>query len=189
MKIDFTSEAVMEKCVLEILNERVENLDERKDDFFVDISKNSIIMSQVNLCPYGVADIIIITPKHKGNNITKITVIELKNRVIKCRDLEQLSQYMVAIKRCIFEASKESINEEFIVKGCVLGTEDPKIHMSEIVLKNSSISLASITLDSMVGCKIKGHLEKAKWDNIGGDVTRTAFYEKLCVLGENHVKE
>ena len=148
MQLEFTSEEKMEEAVVEHLNMVINMLryanTKRRDlqTLPVYLLSESEVFNQVDLGSYGVADIVVITKRKKKK---LIHVIELKNRELKMKDLEQLSRHIKGLD----EICELMCIENVKITGSIVCLDCGQLFYNYYLPKE--IEYYSISLDTLSG--------------------------------------
>ena len=139
MEFRFESEQEMEEFIVSDLEGSLHG-GELKLNFPKKINNSSIILNQVGLDSYGIADIVILSPEYNSQRALSslsVQLIELKNRALEPRDIEQIGRYFKGLK-VFFEEFYSNI--EISITPLLIGIGEHKITFSSYFITNLYIA-------------------------------------------------
>ena len=123
----FSEAQLEEEIMLSFVDRDFTHLSSKGFDFLDDFNEDKQIMwysNQVQLNPYGIADIVTSVYNREDNDSIEVSIIELKVTELKSSHIEQLLMYKTAIERhaeIMFPNLKVKINTVLITNGISSG--------------------------------------------------------------------
>lgn len=150
MKIDFDSEAELENLLFDHY--------QKTGVMLVDGTSPDFLYKQMNLSPYGIADLIAISCDHRTNHLV-VNIYELKKEKITASAISQACRYRAAFERTLGLYEGDVILD---VYAHVVGT---RIDDSCFLIEFSDVAFYEVQFDMEMGLMFT---EEGEGWNIGG---------------------